>query len=140
MKKLTFIILLMSTQALAVPTKGTITVLLDNGMLREYPADKYLVVKRGRKKKKSNNISVASPLTRVVFINAPTLKKNRVRVMGGYGPNGFNVDGGPKEYSISSSGGALGGVGYSRLLNSTWSVDVQSLTNKTFMVGVGFDF
>jgi hypothetical protein len=151
--KYLILLLLLSSQALAAEI-GTITVILSNGKTRTYTMDKYAVVKRGPRKRpavvaKKDEAAPVKPIETVVIAPAkcetgPTpvvaLRKNRVRVMGGIGPNGVEVEGGPKEYLVSSNIKALAGVGYNRLLTDRWSVDASAFTNQTFTLGVGFDF
>jgi len=154
MKKL-ILLFLVAAPAFASVEKGTITVKLDNGTVREYPADKYLVVKRRTKKvvvvakaattskstsTTSDNLTVTSAHAEAVPAPAEGNRRNRVRLMAGLGPNGVKVEGGPTQYLVSPAQKLVGGVGYSRLLTDRWSVDAQALTNKTYTLGLGFDF
>jgi hypothetical protein len=153
MKKSILALLLVSTCAFAaedVGSKGTITVKLANGKTMTYAADQYRVIKRGFAKPKAvakaqpapKTITIQHVLTKFVEIMQPQPepKRNRVRLMGGVGPNGVNVEGGPAEYTVSAANKLVAGVGYNRLLTDRWSVDAQALTNKTFTLGLGFDF
>lgn len=150
--------LLFCMTAHASPLSGTIIVELDDGTVKEYPADKYVVVKREKKKKppivahhhhqppvvvvvQPQPLPTPAPVaTASPILQQPEPKKNRVRVMGGLGPNGVAVAGGPQTYTVSPSEQLVGGIGYSRVLTGPWSLDAQAITNKTFTLGLGLDF
>jgi hypothetical protein len=127
--------------AAAAPLKGTITVKLDDGEIRTYPADEYVVVKRRPYKKVIVTPTPPShkPEPVIEVVTLPP-KKNRVRLVGGIGPNAVSVDGGPQTYTVSTAERFVAGVGYNRLVSGPWSIDAQAITNKTFTLGVGFDF
>jgi len=121
--------------------KGWITVESASGEKISYNLDEYEIVKRDHHGKPEHKKKQQEDIVMIVVTQpAPERPKNRVRLMGGLGPNGVSVDGGPNTYTVSPSLGAVGGLGYSRLLYKNWSVDASILTNQTYMVGVGLDF
>lgn len=136
----------------ATASAGVITV-QENGRTKTYDTADYLVIKRRPKKKKLVAKPQAKPASQVAqapekpkFIREVVTQtefvtlKNRIRVMGGLGPNGIAVDGGPSAYDVTPSQRLVGGIGYSRLLNDSVSLDAQVLTNKTYTLGVGLDW
>lgn len=153
------ILLLVSTAAFA----GTIT-LEENGVKRTFPTTGYYVGKKGPAKKKvvaaakpkatapqpeqAKCVSTAEEAEHTAHaimelneaLYGQKLRKNRIRAVGGIGPQGVAVDGGPAEYTVSPSMKAVVGVGYSRLITDRISLDAQALTNKTYTLGVGFDW
>jgi hypothetical protein len=126
------LILLFASMASA--SEGTITV-RQGASVKVYSTAEYVVVKRIKHHKKPEPVVVVVPEP----VPAP-IKKNRVRLVGGIGPNGVTTSGGPQTYTVSPSEQFVGGVGYNRLVSGPWSVDAQALSNKTFTLGVGLDF
>lgn len=68
-------------------------------------------------------------------------RKNRLRLMGGYGPYGLEQEQiGTNTFEVNLKRGIVGGLGYDRLLNNRLSVGAFALTNLTFGLSVGLDF
>lgn len=69
-----------------------------------------------------------------------TYKKNRVRLLGGFGLVGTDLASYPNKVVVSSSMGPVLGVEYTRMVNERISVGVDLLSNQTALIGVGYDF
>ena len=80
-----------------------------------------------------------APTLNVVVSEKPA-HKNRVRLLGGVGPNGFNPAVSSSNVVVTTTDGLLGGVGYDRMLDDRWSIGGQAFTNRTYTLGIGFDF
>lgn len=93
---------------------------------------------------KTRVVKVKSPpqikTIRVVEKIEAKVKKNRVKLFGGFGPNGVSAaTEGNKAVAYEEKGAVLG-LSYDRLLNKTISVGAQIQTNETMLLSVGFDF
>ena len=67
-------------------------------------------------------------------------KKNRLRLLGGFGPTGVSAEVSGSKAVANEETGLVLGAGYDRMLNDTWSIGGQIQTNKTFLLGLGYDF
>lgn len=112
---------------------ATIIVRLKDGRESVVPAERFKVVPRKQQflvtKVKSTTLCMAS-------------EKNRVSVLGGYGPKGSlsktveNTD----KVTVKTNEGAVGGLQLQRKVSDNLSVGVQGQTNKTFSFIFGVDF
>jgi hypothetical protein len=117
---------------------GVITVTLKDGKQYTFQANDWKVVPRVSEPEQVIHLGgAAEPAMEPQVLEQ---HKNRVRLLGGYGPNGLNTSRGANAATVSTSHGAVGGVGYDRLLNERWSVGGQMLNNDTYLLDVGFDF
>ena len=66
--------------------------------------------------------------------------KNRLRLLGGYGPTGVELNKESHKASIEEDKGLVLGLGYDRLLTDRFSVGGQIQTNETYLLNVGWDF
>ena len=145
MKKL-MILMLLSIPAMAaeeIPAymkDGTITVTLKSGKTYTYSLNEYKVVKRGSGLPAGHE-AIVELHKKVVELSENQQKKNRVRLMGGYGPSGkLESSVGASSATVKTETGVIGGVGYDRMLNKDISVGGQVQTNKTILLNVGKDF
>lgn len=70
----------------------------------------------------------------------PTYRKNRIRAIGGVGPvDSTFIDNGQYVY-LKQKYDIVFGLGYSRSLSSRISIGADVLTNKTFLLNLGYDF
>lgn len=154
MKKLIILMLVcMSAQAEEVPSylkDGIIQVTLKNGKQYSFSTNEYKVVKRNSESQCMERLEEISALWHkfyaehqfqpsVQIVTAPKFT-NRVRLLGGVGPTGVGATLSGNSVNINATLGAIGGVGYDRLLNSRFSVGGQALTNQTYLLNIGFDF
>jgi len=122
---------------------ATITVTLKNGKTYSYSANEYFVAKRGQKKSESSSPlgPVASePAQKASQPVASSQNKNRIRAFGGVGPTGFSSSSNGSSLSVQTKSGAVGGVGYDRMVSDKVSVGGQAISNGTVTIGVGLDF
>jgi len=68
------------------------------------------------------------------------LKRNRIKLLGGYGPTGVDVTRTATRATVREVEGLVLGLSYDRLITETISLGVQAQTNETYLVSVGFDF
>lgn len=74
---------------------------------------------------------------------APTLvseQKNRVRVLGGVGPQGFSVSKSPSEVIVKDKKEAVVGLGYERKITKRFSLGGEVISNGTYLFDFGIDF
>lgn len=75
-----------------------------------------------------------------VIVKKAELNKNRLRLLGGYGPDGVSAEQqGPHVVAYEEKGMVIG-VGYDRLITDEVSVGGQILNNSTYMLSIGLDF
>jgi hypothetical protein len=110
---------------------GKIVVTLKNGKSYEFSTNEYKVVRRGTGKKSDKKAQPAQE-------EEPS--QNRVRLMGGVGPNGFKTSVSPGLAHVETSYGVVGGLGYDRKLGKKYSINGSAYTNGTFSLGLGLDF
>lgn len=112
---------------------GTITVTLKNGKTYTFSTNEYMVVKRGAKKP-------APALEQLATAMKPEPRRNRVRVLGGVGPNGLETTRSASQATVTTTSGAVGGIGYDRLITDEVSVGGAALNNETYLLNIGLDF
>ena len=124
-----------------------ITVKLKNGKEYKFSSNEYAVVSRKSSLKdkleekevnEQHLVHILHVLHAEVVKREP--KKNRARLIGGYGPTGLKTERQGSSFKVTNSSGAVGGVGYDRMLDDKWSVNSQAVTNGTYMLGVGYDW
>lgn len=144
MKKLTFIILLLSLNCFAAEAPSylkdaTVTVTLKGGKTYTYSANEYAVVVRTSMDK--SEPMTQTPEAKTVEASSTTAAgPNTFRAFVGVGPSGFSTTTTPGSVSIEQDYGALFGVGYSRQFTPRWSLEVVGLSNKTGIMGAGYSF
>lgn len=76
------------------------------------------------------------------IVKEEVLKRHRVSVLGGFGPNGINGPTvlSPTELQLEQDIDFLVGFGYSYRLNSRWNVGVNGFTNNSWFLSLGMDF
>jgi hypothetical protein len=119
---------------------SSITTTLKNGKQFTFDGNKYMVVLRKAKPSLEDKSSVSIDKKELVRLQENQQKLNRVRLMGGIGPTGFKSDANASSVDITSKRGAIGGLGYDRMLNKNMSVGGQALSNGTLLLGAGLDF
>lgn len=119
---------------------GNITVTLKDGKKYEFSTNEYMVVRRGSNK--DVVVEYDGEGKRTVY-QAPAMAvagPNAIKVFGGAGPSGLEVKKGASSVTIEQDYGAVYGLGYSRQLNSRWSLEAVGLSNKTGLLGLGLSF
>ena len=119
---------------------SSITTTLKSGKQFTFDGNKYMVVLRKAKPSLEDKSLVSVDKKELVRLQENQQKLNRVRLMGGIGPTGFKSDADANSVDITSKRGALGGVGYDRMLNKSISAGGQVLSNGTYTLGIGLDF
>jgi len=119
---------------------STITVTLKSGKEYKFSGNEWMVVRRHLAVCPVSGESGPAPELKVTVHNSYPEYKNRVRLLGGVGPNGFDDKSSSTSLTVGTTDGMLGGVGYDRMLDKHWSVGAQVFTNRTYTLGVGFDF
>lgn len=155
MKKILFLLILVSVNTLAADEKPVVPELLKDskivttlksGKQVSFDGNEWMVVRRKAPKKISHEVLlptipfiVKEELTASVH-KQPAQKMNRARLIGGVGPRGFDSTTKANYVEINSKSGVIGGVGYDRLLNEAVSVGGQVLSNGTMALSLGLDF
>lgn len=67
-------------------------------------------------------------------------KKNRVRIMGGVGPQGYHLKEGTTEVNVSNRNKVVFGLGYERKVYKDLSLGAQAISNGTYTLDLGLDF
>jgi len=79
-----------------------------------------------------------------VKVETIVFNKNRISVLGGYGPVGLNtVESkvkGRNVYEVAKEFGPMFGFRYDRHLDPEWSISLEYLSNYTGVGGVGYSF
>jgi hypothetical protein len=128
---------------------AVITVTLKNGKVYKFSGNTHAVVTRASSnKKKPAEIVIVEKEKVVEKASKQTCedagykepKLNRVKVMLGAGPDGLETERHQSSVTVKSSVGAVGGLGYDRLIDKDISVGGQIMTNGTCTLGVGLDF
>jgi hypothetical protein len=123
---------------------AVITVKLKNGKEYTFSANTHAVVTRSSSSKKTLPFIVNKE--KVVVEKDKSIKAekkshlNRVRVLGGLGPNGVKASVDGTTVVIKQSRGPVGGIGYDRTVDANLSIGGEIMTNGTGMIGVGVDF
>jgi len=104
---------------------------LKDGKVQKFDGNKYMIVRRGAKKKK--------PVTKTItVVKKQPRKKNRLTLYVGSDPNDLETNSTNDKVILDKDG--LWGVGYTRNLNETIHLDAVILTNETVMGGIGVSF
>lgn len=98
---------------------------LEDGKVQKFDGDKYMIVRRGKKK-----------TPKVIVKEKKVYKKNAVKLYLGYGPN--DLDKGNNRADLDSD--PFIGVGYQRMLNEDFSIEAIGTTNESLMIGGGYHF
>jgi len=67
-------------------------------------------------------------------------KKNRLYIHAGFGPTGLKQSSDNNTTAVKEDMDLVGGLGYTRLLNETYSAGATIFTNKTTVLSLGFDY
>jgi len=119
---------------------GVITVTLKSGKVYTYSTNEWKVVRRGTSPK-AKPVEEANPSDNVSRAPAVETHKNRIRVMGGYGPtNRLEVSRDASGAVVKTKLGAVGGIGYDRLVTDKIFLGGQALTNETLLLNIGLDY
>jgi len=87
----------------------------------------------------TNTVIVKVPVE--VVRDVPSYRKNRVSLLAGLGPYGLDKKTlGVNHYLVSRDYSAVFGLGYSRSLNSRFSVGLMGFTNNSYFINLGLDF
>lgn len=115
---------------------ATIIVRLADGKTTEVPAELFKVVPRKQQR------IVTKVANKELTVCKETLdNKNRVSLLGGYGPrDGLSKNVSANATDISSRTGVVGGAQYQRSITDRISIGVQGQTNKTGSLLMGIDF
>jgi hypothetical protein len=120
-----------------------IVVTLKDGKQFTFDGNEWMVVRRKAKK----SIAILAPKNESKKENKvakseekDNKNKNRIRLMGGIGPSGFDTTKRRNSVEVETTEDILGGVGYDRLITEEWSLGGQVLSNGTYTIGLGLDF
>lgn len=119
---------------------STITTTLKNGKQFTFDGNEWMVVRRKPKINLVQSNETVISKKELSFLKDNQQKDNRVRILGGIGPTGFKHSSNSNSVEISTKSGAVGGLGYDRMLNKNMSLGGQALSNGTFLLGAGYDF
>jgi hypothetical protein len=141
MKKLITLMFLFSTLVMAedlpkVFEDSNIERKLNDGTVQKFDGDKYKIVRRGFKAKPQKTKIVEK--TRIV--EKTVYKKNEVRLLGGSGPKGIEVNSAPGGVTVDEERGLILGLGYSRMLSHDFSLGADVFNNETVLLELGFHF
>lgn len=113
---------------------GTIIMTLKDGKKYTFSTNEYKVVRRGSNKKKQD----AAPSKKE---ESPVAQnKNRVRVMGGFGPAKLETTKNSDSATVRLKNDKVGGIGYDRLITDRVSIGGQAQSNGTYLFNIGLDF
>jgi hypothetical protein len=122
-----------------------IVLTLKDGRQFNFDGNEWMVVRRKAKK----SLAILAPVKEkkkeeqkkvVENKESSSSKKNRVRLMGGIGPSGFDSERRKNTVKVETTEDTLGGIGYDRLIDDKFSLGGQVLSNGTYTIGVGLDF
>lgn len=102
---------------------------LEDGKVQKFDGDEYMIVKRDSKKQ-------PTVVEKVVVVEKPTYNKNAVKLFLGRGPDDLKTNGS----SVELEKNPFLGIGYQRMLNQKFSVELIGTTNQSLMIGGGFHF
>ena len=115
---------------------ATITVTKANGETSVVPAEKFKVVPRKQERLISKTLEKET-----VTCLENTNPKNRVSLLGGYGPkNGLTKDVSSDKVDIESNTGLNAGLQYQRVVHKDVSVGAQVQSNQAGSLMIGLDF
>lgn len=98
---------------------------LENGKVQKFDGNQYMIVRRGTKTE-----------PKVIVKEKKVYKKNSLKLYVGYGPNEVEQDG----INAKLDSDPLLGVGYQRMLNEDFSLEVIGITNESLLIGGGYHF
>lgn len=98
---------------------------LNDGKVQKFDGNKYMIVKRGVKSKPE-----------IKIVEKPVYKKNAIKLFLGYGPNDLNR----RNNSVELDSDPLLGIGYQRMLNEDFSLEVIGISNESLLIGGGYHF
>ncbi len=150
MKNLILAILLFAMPAMAGVIEapaylkdGQITVTLKDGTQYSFSTNEFAVVPRVTADKEGAVAGSKGPMpldaTHRAAIEAMKPKKNRFRIVGGYGPDGVEVLTDADVLTLKQHYGAVVGIGYDYLLDNGVSIGAQAMSNKTYTLNLGLD-
>lgn len=119
---------------------ATITVTLKNGKTYTYSANEYMVVKRGAKS--AAPVQVAPLAEKSVPSQSSESSEGvyRLTLHGGMGFDGQNVDQSANQVEVTQKRAFVYGASLSRKVSEKVSVGGTVLSNKTYLLGIGYDF
>ena len=68
------------------------------------------------------------------------VQKNRIRVLGGVGPEGYHLNQSSTQIDISNRSKVVYGLSYDRKISKRFSLGGEALTNGTYLLDLGVDF
>lgn len=111
---------------------------LKDGTIQEFDGNKYKIVRRKTGPQPQHKPTPApAPAPKIIVKTKPS-PKNRLTLYGGYGPNDLEINETATKVRLDKDG--LFGIGYSRKIGETLSLDAVILSNETFMGGLGVNF
>jgi hypothetical protein len=102
---------------------------LKDGTVQKFDGNSYKIVKRGEKKKKTE--------PSVVLKENTIHKKNAIKLFVGHGPGDIERRSNTR---VDLENKAFFGLGYQRMLNENFSVEINGNTNESYSIGGGFHF
>lgn len=136
MKKLIMLSLLISSVASAEIWDSP------NGKMECKPMDAPKVIKKKRAvkpKEPPKPLVVEKIVEKVVektqVVEVPTYKKNRVSLLFGLAPNGYDFERSDRVVYVSDSSGPALGLSYERQLSEKWGLQVIGITNYSILLG-----
>jgi hypothetical protein len=110
---------------------GKVTVKVKDGSTYTFDSEKMAVVPRGAKKK----------LVPTIIVQKQKVKKNRIFITGGKGPdNELEVGQTKGGYNVKADDGLVGGIGYQRVIYDDGTIGMLLQTNGTISIIFGKDF
>lgn len=102
---------------------------LENGKLQKFDGNKYMIVRRGSKAKVKERVVIKEKIVQ---------KKNAVKVFLGRGPENDMTRESRNRVVLERD--VFLGIGYQRMLNEEFSVEIIGTTNESLLIGGGFHF
>ena len=118
---------------------ASIVVTLKNGKQYLFSANQWKVVPR---LDKETLVCTRDELkcTRDTLDITETAMGNRVRFVGGFGPQGVDISKSATEITVSNKTEPVFGLGYDRKVSKRFSLGGQFISNGTYTLGLGLDF
>jgi hypothetical protein len=142
MKRLLLVVCLFVTPALADMPEylkdGTVTVTLANGETHTFSSNDYKVVPRVQVSAETLAEAEAAPSTDE--LKASSLPSRTVILHAGVGQDGLSVSNSNNQFKVSERDAIVGGATLCQRTDSSMAVCASGFTNRTFTLGVGFDF
>lgn len=108
-------------------TNSDIKRTLDSGNVQKFDGNKYMIVRRGTKRKS---------IIKTVVKEKKVYKKNALKLFVGYGPN--DLDTSIRRADLDSD--PIMGIGYQRMLSEDFSLEALGTTSETLLIGGGYHF